>query len=154
MRGGWRLSTLYQKYCPDGKACGWLAWFVQSMLDFCSYCYWKRQILDGALLGTVDVCLGVSRIFPSVSMNEWVKSLSCVWLFATPWTVAYHAPPSMGFFRQEYWSGLPFPSPEDLPDPGIEPRFPTLQADTLPSEPSGIRFNTDQHFASFSLLTC
>ena len=37
-----------------------------------------------------------------------------------PWTVAYHAPPSMGFSRQEYWSGLPFPSPEDLPNPGIE----------------------------------
>ena len=44
-----------------------------------------------------------------------MKSLSCVWLFATPWTVAYQAPPSMGFSRQEYWSGLPFPSPGDLP---------------------------------------
>ena len=49
------------------------------------------------------------------------KSLSCVRLFATPWTVAYQAPPSVGFSRQEYWSGLPFPSPGDLPDPGIEP---------------------------------
>ena len=43
----------------------------------------------------------------------------------------------MGFFRQEYWSGLPFPSPGDLPDPGIKPRFPTFQADSLPSEPPG-----------------
>jgi len=42
------------------------------------------------------------------------KSLSCVWLFVTPWTVAYQASPSMGFSRQEYWSGLPFPSPEDV----------------------------------------
>ena len=50
-----------------------------------------------------------------------MKSLSCVQLFATPRTVAYQAPPSMGFSRQEYWSGLPFPSPGDLPDPGIEP---------------------------------
>ena len=50
-----------------------------------------------------------------------VKSLSHIQLFATPWTVAYQAPPSMGFSRQEYWSGLPFPSPGDLPDPGIEP---------------------------------
>ena len=50
-----------------------------------------------------------------------VKSLSHVWLFATPWTVTYQAPPSMGFSRQEYWSGFPFPSPEDLPDPGTEP---------------------------------
>ena len=54
-----------------------------------------------------------------------VKSLSCVRLFATPWTVAYQVPPSMGFSRQEYWSGLPFPSPGDLPDPGIEPGSPT-----------------------------
>ena len=44
----------------------------------------------------------------------------------TPWTVAYYAPPSIGFSRQEYWSGLPFPSPEDLPDPGIKPRSPAL----------------------------
>ena len=50
-----------------------------------------------------------------------VKSLSRVQLFATPWTVAYQASPSMGFSRQEYWSGLLFPSPGDLPDPGIEP---------------------------------
>ena len=52
--------------------------------------------------------------------------LSCVQLFATPWTVAYQASPSMGFFRQEYGSGLPIPSAEDLPDPGIEPRSPAL----------------------------
>ena len=62
------------------------------------------------------------------------KSLSHVQLFVTPWTVAHQAPPSMGFSRQEYWSGLPFPFPGDLPDPGIEPRFPALQADALPSE--------------------
>ena len=62
-----------------------------------------------------------------------VKSLSRVQLFATLWTVAYHAGPSMGFSRQEYWSGLPFPSPGDSPDPGIEPGSPTLQADILPS---------------------
>ena len=64
-----------------------------------------------------------------------VKLLSCVRLFATPWTVAHQAPPSMGFSRQEYWSGLPFPSPGDLPDPGIEPRSPSLQADALTSGP-------------------
>ena len=66
-----------------------------------------------------------------------VKSLSHVQLFATPWTVAYQAPVSMGFSRQEYWSGLPFPSPGDLPDPGIKPGSPALQADTLTSEPPG-----------------
>ena len=55
----------------------------------------------------------------------------------TPWTVACLAPLSVGFSRQEYWSGLPFPSPGDLPDPGIEPGSPALQADALPSEPPG-----------------
>ena len=70
-------------------------------------------------------------------MKVKVKSLSRVRLFATPWTVAHQAPLSMGFSRQEYWSGLPFPSPGDLPDPGIEPRSPALQADTLTSEPPG-----------------
>ena len=64
-----------------------------------------------------------------------VKFLSRVQLFVTPWTVAYEALPSMGFSRQEYWSGLPFPSPGDLPDTGIEPRSPTLWADALTSEP-------------------
>ena len=63
------------------------------------------------------------------------KSLSCVQFCATPWTVAYQSPQSMGFSRQEYWNGLPFPSSVDLPDPGIEPRSPALQADALPSEP-------------------
>ena len=66
-----------------------------------------------------------------------VKSLSCLGLFATPWTVAYQAPQSMDFSRQEYWSGLPSPSPGDLPNAGIEPWSPALQADTLPSEPPG-----------------
>ena len=66
-----------------------------------------------------------------------MKSLSHVRLFATPWTVAYQAPLSLGFSRQECWSGLPFPSPGDLPNPGIEPGSPVLQADALPSEPPG-----------------
>ena len=66
-----------------------------------------------------------------------VKSLSHVRLFATPRTVAHQAPLSMGFSRQEYWSGLSFPSPEDLPDPGIEPWSPALQADSLPFELQG-----------------
>ena len=66
-----------------------------------------------------------------------VKSLSCVRLFAISWAVVYQASLSMGLYRQEYWSGVPFPSPGDLPDPGIEPRSPALQADTLPSEPPG-----------------
>ena len=64
-----------------------------------------------------------------------VESLCGVPLFVTPWTVAYQAPLSMGFSSQDHWSGLPFPSPGDLPDPGIEPRSPALQTGALPSEP-------------------
>ena len=70
-------------------------------------------------------------------MKVKVKSLSCVRLFATPWTAAHQALPSMGFSRQEYQSELPFPSLGDLPNPGIKPRSPTLQADALTSEPPG-----------------
>ena len=68
--------------------------------------------------------------------SESEVAQSCPTL-CSPWTVAHQAPPSMGFSRQEYWSGLPFPSPGDLPDPGIEPRSPTLQADALTSAPAG-----------------
>ena len=68
----------------------------------------------------------------SVNLRSEVKSLSHVQLFATPWTVAYQAPRSMEFSRQEYWSGLPFPSSGDLPDPRIEPASPVLQANSLP----------------------
>ena len=68
-------------------------------------------------------------------MRKW--SHSVVSDSAIPWTVVYQVSLSMGFSRQEYWSGLPFPSPGDLPDPGIKPRSPALQADTLPSEPPG-----------------
>ena len=63
--------------------------------------------------------------------------VSYVWLFAMPWTVAHQITLSVGFFRQEYRSGLPFPSPGDLLDPGIEPWSPALQAESLPSEPPG-----------------
>ena len=66
-----------------------------------------------------------------------MKSLSHVWLFATPWTVAYQALPSMEFSRQEDWSGLSFPSPRILPNPGIKPRLPALQVDASLSETAG-----------------
>ena len=66
-----------------------------------------------------------------------LSRFSHVLLFVTPWTVASQAPLSMGFSRQEYWSGLPFPALGDLPDPGMEPGSPALWADSLPSEPHG-----------------
>ena len=67
---------------------------------------------------------------------KWKWSHSVV-LFATLWTIVHQAPPSMGFSRQEYWSGLLFPSPGVLPDPGIEPRSRALQTEALTSEPTG-----------------
>ena len=79
-------------------------------------------------------------LFPRLEVLRARKresSLSCIRLSATLWTVAYQAPPSMGFSRQEYWSGVPFPSPGDLPDPAIEPSSPALQLDTLPLESPG-----------------
>ena len=63
---------------------------------------------------------------PFMLVKVRVKSLNLVRLFVTPWSVAHQAPLSMGFSKQEYWSGLPFPSPGDLSDPGIEPGSPTL----------------------------
>ena len=104
---------------------------------------WCRELKSGALWQPRRV--GGSRGRGHIYTYGWlmlmygrreVKSLSRVRLFATPWTIAYQAP-TMGFSRQEYWSGLPFPSLEDLPNPGIEPRSPALQADALPSEPPG-----------------
>ena len=88
----------------------------------------------GGHLGSFHVLLSVEN---STAMNieGEVKSLSCVRLFATPWSIAHQAPLSMGFSRQEYWSELPFPSPGDLPNPGIELRSSSLQAAALTSEP-------------------
>ena len=81
-----------------------------------------------------DFKLSGSFKFENFGQTSWLSEsesevVSRVWLSATPWTVAYQAPPSMGFSRQEYWSGLPFPSPADLPNPGIEPGSPALQTE-------------------------
>ena len=104
-----------------------------------SFKFEKEIIFE--ILFLIDIRLGRT----SLERNVKVKSLSLVRLFATPWTVAYQAPPSMGFSRQEYWSGLPFPSPGDLPSPGIEPWSPASQADTLTSEPPG-KFGKELQF--------
>ena len=82
-----------------------------------------------ALTGALGTC---------ICNNKWKwKVAQWCQLFATPWTIAHQAPPSMEFSRQEYWSGLPFPSPGDLPDLGIKPWSPILWADALPSESPG-----------------
>ena len=86
-------------------------------------------------LGPMIAALSLVKL-ASPSVSEW-KSLSCVRLFVTSWTIQ-----SMEFSRPEYWSGQPFPSPGDRPNPGIEPSSPALQADSLPAEPQGKPQNT------------
>ena len=83
-------------------------------------------------------------------LSMCVQSLSSVRLFVTPWTVARHAPLSMRFPGQEYWSGLPYPPSGDIPNPEIKPRSPTVQVDSLPAEPPGKPKNTG--VGSLSLL--
>ena len=82
------------------------------------------------MLSSMDIIKSNKRLCAVLSHSVMSDS-------ATPWTVALQAPLSMGFSRQEYWSGLPCPPPGDLPNPGIQPRFPALQADSLPSVPPG-----------------
>ena len=99
-----------------------------------SYCILKAKSTP---LQKVQAILTFSKKV-TVGLYQWkCQPLSRVQLFVTPWTAAHQAPLSMEFSRQEYWSGLPFPSPGDLPHPGIKPRSPTLQAASLPTEPTG-----------------
>ena len=97
---------------------GWWRWVTCTMLTWKAVSGWWKVSLH--------------RLYVCV-----LSCFSRVWLFATLWSIAHQALLSMKFSRQEYWSGLPFPSPGDLPDPGIEPRFPSLEADSLTSEPPG-----------------
>ena len=80
-----------------------------------------------------------NQILYDYTVEVQVKSLSHVQLFVILWTITYQAPLTMGFSRQEYWNGLPSPSPGDLLNPGIKLRSPALQADAVPSEPPGNR---------------
>ena len=104
---------------------------------------WKLNLAPCKQIPVVHFSVYIHRDLQIHISNVVVKeesesdvSQSCRTL-CSPWTVAHHTPPSMGFSRQEHWSGLSFPSLGDLPDPGIEPGSPTLQADALLSEPPG-----------------
>ena len=111
-----------------------ICWHIQCRTSTASsFRIWNSSI------GIPSPLLALFLVMPTKARwsSTIVKLLSRVWLFATPWTVVYQAPLSIGFSRQEYWSGFPFPSPGDLPDPWIKPGSPTLQADTLSSEPLG-----------------
>ena len=118
-------------------------------------CFWaERHGYEGVSSCTVQVwsdlphVRGQRRLFWPTQANIGLpeslvaaaQSLNCVWLFAAPWAVACQAPLSMGFLRQEYWSGLPFPTPGNLPAPGIKPTSlvsPALQASFLWLLPPG-----------------
>ena len=107
-------------------------------------------VLLNCLFSPISVC----SFWPVFYIGK-VKVLvakSCP-LFVIPWTVPYQAPLSTEFFKQEYWSGLPFHSPGDLPNPRIKPRSPALQADSLPSELSGKRFTLEVVLSLWSFLT-
>ena len=144
----WQPTRLLCPWDSPGKNTGVGCHFllqcmkVKSESDVAQLCPTLHDPMDCSLPGTsvhgifqARVLEWVAIAFSLQPLKVKVKSLSCVRLFAIPWTVAYQAPPSMGFSRQECWSGLPFPSPGDLPNPGIEPGSPALQADALPSEP-------------------
>ena len=98
---------------------------------------------------------GLEIKLPTSAGGGGLVAKSCLTL-VTPWTVAFQAPLSMGFSRQEYWSGLPFPSPGDLPDPGIEPASPALQADSYQlsyeGSPSSVRSLKKQESSKKNLL--
>ena len=131
--------------------------FFYCSVLFLFTCSKSLYIMDsGLLLLTYVYCrssCSLWLVFDSLnSESESEVAQSCLTL-CNPCTVAHQAPPSMGFSSQEYWSGLPFPSPEDLPNPGIEPRSPTLWTDALTSEPPGkpwiVSFGNKRVFVCF-----
>ena len=119
-------ATFIKRYRWKG---GFLGFMRKCQGCRCSSHWLKTFGNKGEEKQVVDLRRHCFKIFLSLSL----VAKTCLTL-ATPWTVACQAPLSMGFSRREYWSGLPFPSPGDLPDPGIEPWSPALQADSLPTE--------------------
>ena len=121
LRGGLRLwNSTHKASLAIGDSSQEVSW-IHLTTAFCPSSMWDSA---GSLC---PIILGIKSESP----------FSCVQLFATPWSVARQTSLSMEFSRPEYWSGSPFPSLGDLPNPGIEPRSPALQADPLPSEPPG-----------------
>ena len=95
--------------------------------------YWAVAMWQALLSVEITSSKQTGKTDSSCELSHFIR----VWQFATLWTVAHQAPLSKGFSRQEYWSKLPCPPPGDLPNLGIEPKSPTLQADSLPTEPPG-----------------
>ena len=129
-----KLSSKFVFVVPVSSTVGFLSLPLCWVFFVFSFHHWSFCVV-GLLLCLASALQGLSQGYFSqvkskkrhhICQRSEVKSLSHVRLFATPWTVAYQAPLSMRFSRQEYWSGLPFPSPGDLPNPGIKPRSPTV----------------------------
>ena len=116
-------------------------------------CNLRLEIKKWLLLGR-NVMINLDSLLKSrdITLPTSEVSQSYPTLCVSPWTVAHHTPPFMEFSRQEYWNGLPFSSPEDLPHPGLEPGFPALQAGALSSEPSG-NSNKDLSIKSCSFFS-
>ena len=103
----------------------WIAWYFKYSCLYCLSLYGRKNVVVCYLffkhcVWCVCVCIHIEREI-YLSMCVHAQSFSLAWLFATTWTVAHQASLSIEFSRQEYWNGLPFPSPGDLPDPGIKP---------------------------------
>ena len=118
-------SLQHSNICMNKYSCKWRL--------ICNYLSLEA---NDVIYGGMSVVLCVS-VCVCLCVSVCVCSLSGTWLFATPWTVACQAPLSLGFPRQEYWSGLPFPSPGDLPCPGIKPASPSLAGGFFTTEPPG-----------------
>ena len=114
--------------CKDPEAWAWLEFTGEDKL--------RKEMGGGQICRTLWASMKDWDL-SWVSWGEWSEVTQLCPTLWTPWTVAYQDPQSLGFPRQEYGSGLTFRSPGDLPDPGIEPRSPALQADALPSELPG-----------------
>ena len=110
----------------------WLSCGKGAILNF-PHAFWGRW----SYLSGEPVELPSGRYSQRYLLVTCDQTFSCIWLFATPWALVHQTPLFMRFFRQEYSSGLPFSFLGDLPDPGIEPASPALQADSLPTEPAG-----------------
>ena len=119
---------------------GWFPVGVTGLISLLSRVFSSTTIQKHQFFGAQFSLWSNSHIHKELMEKVWKwkwKLLSWVWLFGIPWTVAHQAPPSMGFFKTRIWSGLPFPSPGDLPGPGIEPMSLSLWAGCLPSELPG-----------------
>ena len=138
--GLFQWSIMSWSFLPQGLCTSFcLVFLLPSTVHSSFSCQISRQIFRKVFPDCSSGSITFISCIYKPYMPSWhvcmLSCFSCVWLFATPWTLACQGPLSMGFPRQEYWSGLPCPPPGDLPDPGIKPaspESPTLQMDSLP----------------------